>query len=281
MTHIDRIMEKVKELPPFPAVIHKVFAVLADPLTSVSDILEVVRYDQSITATVIRMCNSAMIGGSQPVSSLKEALVRIGNQSLLRVILSSGGSDVLKREVPGYSLGRGELWRHSVLCALLAESLCEVVRWERRDKAFTAGLLHDIGKVVLSEYVGKDLGAIHATAAAGGTSFVEGERLVLGIGHAEVGARIGQAWSFDDELVAAIRFHHAPAEGGGDLAFLVHLSDALCMTSGMGGGADGLRYNVDYDLMKSHGIGAKEFELALVQVSEVLQRFHGIVAMFD
>lgn len=281
MKRTREILEKVNTLPPFPAVIHKVLSLLQDPLVSAERIVEVVRYDQSITANVLKVCNSALIGGTQKVSSLKDALVRIGNKQLVRVVLSAGGSDVLQKEVAGYGLEPGALWRHSVLCALLCESLCDVVDYGRKDKAFTAGLLHDVGKVLLNEFVGMEYAKIRDAAMAANFTFLDAESGILGVNHAEAGGRIGVAWNFDEELVNAIRYHHDPANGETSrLLFLVHFSDVLCLTSGIGGGADGLRYNVDHELLKSHGIGPKEFELGLIRLADVEREFRGVVAMY-
>lgn len=281
MKRTREILEKVDTLPPFPAVIHKALALLQDPLVSAERIVEAVRFDQAITANVLKVCNSAFFGGVQPVSSLKDALVRIGNKKLIRVILSVGGSDVLQKEVPGYDLERGALWRHSVLCALLCESLCDVVGYGTKDKAFTAGLLHDVGKVVLSEFVGQDYGKIRDAAVAANFTFPDAESGILGVNHAEAGGRIAEKWNFDPELVNAIRYHHDPANGDPSaLLFLVHFSDILCLTSGIGGGSDGLRYNVDHEMLKAHGIGSKEFELGMIRLSDVERDFRGIVAMY-
>jgi len=275
------ILEKVDALPPFPAVIHKALTLLQDPLVSAERIVEVVRYDQSITANVLKVCNSALLGGTQRVSSLKDALVRIGNRPLIRVILSAGGSDVLQKEVPGYDLERGALWRHSILCALLCESLCEVAGYDRKDKAFTAGLLHDVGKVVLSEFVGREYGKIRDAALAANFTFLDAESGILGVNHAEAGGRIGEKWNFDAELVNAIRHHHDPAKGDPSaLLFLMHFSDVLCLTSGIGGGADGLRYNVDHELLRAHGIGPREFDLGMIRLADVEHDFRGIVGMY-
>ncbi|GAB4239412.1 MAG: HDOD domain-containing protein [Deltaproteobacteria bacterium] len=281
MNRTREIIGNIETLPPFPQVIHKVLALLKDPLVSAGRIVEAVRYDPAITAEVIRICNSALLGGARKVSSLQEALVRIGNRPLLRVILSAGGSEVLRREVPGYDLERGALWRHSVLCALLCESLCDVAGYERTDKAFTAGLLHDVGKVVLGEFVGEEYGKIRVAAAAAGITFLSAEAGGLGMNHAEAGGRIGEKWNFDAELVNAIRHHHEPANGEpSPLLFLVHFADVLCLTSGIGGGADGLRYGMDHELLEAHGIGPGEFDQGLVRLAEVEREFRGIVGMF-
>jgi putative nucleotidyltransferase with HDIG domain len=275
------ILEKVDALPPFPAVLHKVLALLQDPLVSADRIVDAVRFDPSITANVLKVCNSALLGGSRKVSSLKDALVRIGNKPLLRVILSAGGSAVLQREVPGYDLERGMLWRHSVLCALLCESLCDVVGYGRTDKAFTAGLLHDVGKVVLGGFVGQEYGRIRDAAAGTGVSFLDAETEILGVNHAEAGGWIGEKWNFDADLVNAIRRHHDPSSGDATpLVLLVHFSDVLCLTMGVGGGADGLRYRLDRGLLESHGIGSTEFELGMIRLADVARDFQGILAMY-
>ncbi len=283
MSRVDEIVARAGELPPFPAVIQRVMALMDDPLVGADKILDVVKYDQAITAKVIKMCNSTILGGAMPVSTLRDALVRIGNKQLLQIILSAGGTDLLQRELAGYDLPRGDLWKHSILCALLAESLCDVVKYDSPDKAFTAGLLHDVGKLAMAEFVAGAYEAISGAAASGKTSFLEAETQVLGVSHAEIGGRLGELWNFDAEMVAAIRHHHAPggATGESKLPFLVHLSDILCLTSGIGVGADGLQYKIDYDLCKSNGIGSREFELAMIRLMEVEAQFHGIVAMFD
>lgn len=283
MSRIHDILERAEALPPFPAVIQRVMALMEDPLVGADKILEVVRYDQAITANIIRMCNSTMLAGAVPVSTLRDALVRVGNRQLLQIVLSAGGTDLLEREVKGYDLSRGELWKHSILCALLAESLCDVLHYPSSDKAFTAGLLHDVGKLAMAEFVAEAFGAIREMAVSGRIPFLEAETKVLGVSHAEIGGRLGELWKFDPELVDAIRHHHAPAgaAGGSTLPFLVHLSDILCLTSGIGVGADGLQYKIDYDLCKAHGIGPREFELAMIRLTEVEAQFHGIVAMFD
>ncbi len=283
MTRVDEILARAGELPPFPAVIQRVMALMADPLVGADKIIEVVKYDQAITARVIKMCNSTVLMGTSPVSTLRDALVRIGNKQLLQIIMSAGGTELLQRELEGYGLGRGDLWKHSMLCALLAESLCDVVKYGAPDKAFTAGLLHDVGKLAMAGSVADSYEDIREAATAGRISFFEAETRVLGVGHAEIGGRLGELWNFDAEMVAAIRHHHEPAGAPGEskLPFLIHLSDILCLTSGIGVGSDGLQYTIDHDLCKSHGIGIREFELAMIRLMEVEAQFHAIVAMFD
>jgi putative nucleotidyltransferase with HDIG domain len=283
VSRLNEIVAKAEELPPFPAVIQRVMSLMADPLVGADKILDVVKYDQAITARVIKMCNSSLLGGALPVATLRDALVRIGNKQLLQIIMSAAGTDLLERPLVGYDLARGELWTHSMMCALLAESICDIVKYPFPDRAFTAGLIHDVGKLAMAEFVEDAYEAIREAAASGKISFLEAETQVLGANHAEIGGRLGELWHFDPEMVDALRYHHAPARAscGTKLPFLVHLSDMLCLTRGIGVGADGLQYEIDYDLCKANGIGSKEFELAMIRLTEVERQFHGIVAMFD
>ncbi|HEY5996661.1 MAG TPA: HDOD domain-containing protein [Candidatus Deferrimicrobiaceae bacterium] len=283
MSHLNEILAKAGELPPFPAVFHQVMALTADPVVGADKILGVVEFDQAITARIIRMCNLTIPGGGAPVATLRDALARTGDRRLLQVVISAAGTDLLDRELPGYNLAGGELWKHSMMCALLAESLCDIVNYPSPARAFAAGLIHDVGKLAMSESVAGSYVAIREAIESGGISFLEAETRVLGVNHAEIGGRLGEMWHFDPEMVDALRFHHAPAGAtcGTRLPFLVHLSDILCLISGLGVGADGLRYKVDYDLCKANGIGPREFEMAVIRLSEVEAQFHGIAAMFE
>ncbi|HEY5996817.1 MAG TPA: HDOD domain-containing protein [Candidatus Deferrimicrobiaceae bacterium] len=283
MSRFDEILARAGDLPPFPAVFKQVMGLMSDPPVCADKILDAVEFDQAITARIVKMCNSTIFGGGVPVVTLRDALFRIGDRRLLQVILSAAGTDLLDRELPGYNLARGELWTHSMMCALLAESLCDIVEYPSPARAFTAGLIHDVGKLAMGESVARSYDAIREAIESGHISFLEAETRVLGVNHAEIGGRLGEMWRFDPEMVDALRFHHAPAGAtcGSRLPFLVHLSDILCLISGVGVGTDGLRYKVDYDLCRANGIGPREFELAVIRLTEVEAQFHGIAAMFE
>src|SRR5512135_2521130 len=120
MILVEKILRKVAQLPPFPIVVQRALQLVADPNSSAQDVVDVIQYDQSITANVLKLCNSAYFGLRQPVHSLREALVRIGFSQLVRIILGEESAELLSGPCQGYELEQGELWQHSVVCALLS-----------------------------------------------------------------------------------------------------------------------------------------------------------------
>jgi HD-like signal output (HDOD) protein len=119
MSLLDTILESVTQLPPFPAVIQRAFQLVDDPKSSAQDVVDVIQYDQSITVNVLKLCNSAHFGLRRTVHSLRDALVLIGFHQLLEIILSQASGKFFSGDCKGYDLENGELWQHSVACALL------------------------------------------------------------------------------------------------------------------------------------------------------------------
>src|SRR4030042_295484 len=113
MNLVDEILQSATELPPFPAVIQRALQLIEDPRSSARDVVDVIQYDQSITAEVLKLCNSAYFGLSRTVHSLREALVMIGFNQLLEIVLSRESAPLLYEPCKGYDLEQGELWRHS------------------------------------------------------------------------------------------------------------------------------------------------------------------------
>ena len=241
MNLVDCILNSAIQLPPFPAVIQRVLQLVEDPKSSAQEMVDVIQYDQSITANVLRVCNSAYFGLRRPVHSLREAVAMIGFDQLVEVILQNNSAQLISRACPGYDLNDGELWRHSVSCALLSQIISTRLNQAPSPTRFTAALLHDIGKVILSGFVREHFEEIRKLVRDGGCSFSEAEKEVLGIDHAELGGKISERWQFPKAIVLAIRYHHTPLLTPEDheIVNLIYLCDLVTLMMGIGGGADG------------------------------------------
>lgn len=274
MNLVETILPSVTQLPPFPEVIHRVLQIVEDPKSSAHDVVEVIQYDQSITANVLMVCNSAYFGLRKPVLSLGEALVRIGFNNLVEIILTRGTSHLFNQACRGYQLQAGELWRHSVACALLSQILVTRLDLKKSPVQFTTALLHDVGKVVLSEYVKDHFEKIEGLVQEKHLSFLEAEKEVLGVDHAEVGGAIAERWNFPPGIIAGIRFHHTPSLSSKfpDLVSLVHLCDIVAMMTGIGGGADGLSYRASKDIMKRFGLREKDLEGVITDLASGMKK---------
>ncbi len=273
MTNVEQVLAEIKKLPPMPQVLQRLVSLLHDPDTSVAHLIETVKLDPALTANVLRVCNSAYYGTRCRITSLQQALAMIGNNRLLEIVVSQGSVTYFSKGNKGYDLARGELWRHSVGAALASQLLSRRLTGAGDQMLYTAALLHDIGKVVLSEFVAKGFSDIDSLVRRQGYSFEEAEKEVVGIDHAELGARTCELWAFPPRLVAAIRNHHHPDEGEGDsLTALVCVSDLICLLMGIGAGADGLAYHGADPLVLRLGLSELDIQMVMADLPDELQR---------
>lgn len=248
----QEVAAAVAELPAMPASVTEVIAACDDHDMTVGQLSQVVLRDQSLTASILKLANSSFYGHSRRVTTVTEAVVMLGFSAIKSLAISSHTARLLSGGLPGYGLQQGELWRHSISVAFTARRLAVEVKLAPVEEAFVAGLLHDIGKTILSSYMEHAFDEVTRIAQDRRIPFQDVEAELLGFDHAELGAQIAMAWSFPPELEEAIRFHHSP--GGATLkpalAHCVHLADAACMMLGVGLGADGLMYGVDPESLK-------------------------------
>ncbi len=240
--------EAVKQLPPLPHVLMRALEMTRDPDTSRADLARVLSLDQALTGRFLRMVNSAYYSLPRRITSLNEAIGFLGYETVEEAIFAISAGETLTRPLPSYMLDRQMLWEHSIAVAEGSEWVAKQRQISPRSDAYVAGLLHDVGKVVLDlvmkrtpawgEEIGPDRGE---------SPWFEVERRLLGRDHAEVGAVVTRSWNLPDRVVEAVACHHAPAEAVEDprLAAAVHLADAAALMAGIGVGVDGLRYPLD------------------------------------
>lgn len=214
MQELDDYISGVKDLPSAPRVLSTLLAALSRADSDASQVVQLITYDPSLTANVLKMCNSAYLGAATPASDLAEAVQRIGFNQIYRIVASVSGSRLLSPPQRGYGFAAGELWKHSVAAGVAAQCLAEDLGEDDANTIFTAALLHDIGKIVLAgALVDKYTNLVQETEASQ-RSLLEAERTILGVQHAEIGGRLLAQWHFPTDLVAGVSFHHQPGEAG-------------------------------------------------------------------
>jgi len=274
MSRIEEILSLVKHVPPFPKVAQRVSEMLDDPEVSAAALSEVIQYDEVITANVLRLCNAAYFGLSRKVSSLDEALVIVGNNNLKEIMVTSSSASFYKGAAgEGYMLEQGELWKHSIAVGIMAKELVKYVKEVNQGSAYTAGLLHDIGKRFLSSFVAEDFKEIMAKVVHDNSSFVEAEKEMLGANHAELGGMIMSRWDFPKEIELAVLQHHdQDALEKDPLTAIVALANALVVSMGIGVGADGLSLKIQGGGLKRFGITSMHLELCMANLFVELDR---------
>ncbi len=258
----SRIISKIESFPSISGVAAKVLKLLDDPDSSADEVQKTLRLDPGLTANILKLTNSAYFGLPSKVGSVKQAVLLLGWKRLTKIVLTTCVNAVIDKTVPGYDLPPGELWRHSVAVSVTSEGLMQELGLKVDDEIFTAALLHDLGKLVLGEFVAEDLETIRSIAAKG-IPFQMAEREVLGTDHAEIGARLLEAWSFPPRLVGAVRWHHEPdsADETSSLIDIVHVANVLCLMLGIGTGVEGLHYEPSALATRRLGLKPKQLEL--------------------
>ncbi len=244
MTKRQGILAKIRFVPSLPAMVGQLREMLQDPDVDFGELAGAIEYDPGLTANILRLANSSQFGYFRSIESVRSAVLRLGMRRVYQMVVGLSAGPLVRSAFKGYDLPAGDLWRHSVAVAVAAQQLGQVLEIELPEHTFTSGLLHDVGKVVMSTFVQVDAGPILDLAFEKHVPFDAAERDVLGIDHAEVAGVLLEKWHLPPDIVEAARWHHEPLNCTGDrlVTDLVHVADALCLSAGLGAGSDGLNY---------------------------------------
>jgi HD-like signal output (HDOD) protein len=213
-------------IPPFPRAAQQVMGMLRDPRVQIPKVAEVVALDQGFATKVLRMANSAYFGLPRKVSNVTEALVLLGWANVRIVLISASVGPILCRGLKSYSMEEGVLWEHSVGSAFASQMLSKDLPPEVYNMSFTAGLLHDVGKVAIDMQLRGDLRRqfIELSSTSGHDV---AEREVTGYTHAEIGEYLCNRWNLPERIAEAIRYHHEPSMAEGGLSGVISAADLL------------------------------------------------------
>ena len=223
------ISQSIKDLQPIPQVALKILRMVNNEFYEIHNLTDEIRKDQVISARTLQLCNSVMFATRKKIATLEHALVMLGKSLLLKFVISASLNNFFDQTGSGYSLCKGGLYHHAVGAAVIAEKLALLTKKVDPSVAYTAGLLHDIGKVVLDQFIFSGFPLFYRELNEKGMNFAEVEKRVFGTDHAEVGLKLAQDWSFPDSLAETIRYHHKPenAKRHKALANIVYLADLL------------------------------------------------------
>ena len=196
MTSLERFIAEINHLPPMRAVIHQLLSVVDNPDSSMEDITQVIQYDPVITAGILKSCNSAYYGTKHPAESVKDAVNMLGTDKVLELALVHSGADTLSGRQEGYGLEEGQMWKYAIASAVVAKDLAVRLGLENKNTLFTCALLKDIGKLVLHKYVLSAEKKIDWLVNENNFSFLEAEKKVFGINHAELGPSLPRCGIF-------------------------------------------------------------------------------------
>jgi putative nucleotidyltransferase with HDIG domain len=281
MMIVDKILHSIENIPAFPGTVHRVAEIISQEDYNVSELVSVIEYDQSVTANLLRMSNSAYFGSRHRVSTVRDAVMFLGQENIVRAVVASGVVGFYRNK-RGYGVKGSDLWRHSVGVALMSQVLSRKLCRQKDGELFTAALLHDVGKVVLGEYIDRSFEKIERLVQKEGYAFLAAEKEVFGIDHAELGGKIAEKWNFPPKHVEVIAYHHRPDKSEGEriVPWVVYLADQVCLMMGVGGGSDGLAYWGLKEVIQMFKLRQRDIEECMVQLFQELELAEDIVNAF-
>lgn len=278
MQAIDDYINSVRFLPAAPRVVPELMKLLNQTDVDSSKVVRLVSFDPALTANVLRICNSAYFGAATPTSDLQEAVTRLGFQQVYQLVAAATGARMLVAAQPGYGLDQGELWKHSVAVAVTAQLMAKKLG-DDDNLVFTAALLHDIGKIILSQALQSVYPKLVKETENNQLSLLESEKKILGVQHAEVGARLLERWKFPPNIVSAVWFHHTPKGAGKHqrLASYVYMADMISHFMGYGFGHMAFALRGRSDALTILGLTSESIPQFLM---ESFDQIHTVEALF-
>ncbi len=223
------IRRAIEAIRPVPQVALSVLRIIDTGSYDIGRIAEEVKKDQVISARTIQLCNSAMFAKRRDVDSLDHALVYLGQELFIKLVISAAVQSYYSQSGNGYSLCKGGLYHHAVGTALVAEKIAATTEKVLPSIAYTAGLLHDIGKVVLDQYIVGAYPLLYREFHDRQSELIDVESRILGMDHTHIGGMLARKWDLPDTLTDVIRFHHGPEKSSGNAALtaIVYLADLI------------------------------------------------------
>jgi len=270
---LQRLIRETEFLPPGFQIVPKLLLLLDDPESNSEELAELIRVDPGLTTEVLRVCNSAFYSGGVRAETLSEAVMRIGLRAVYQVVMKVIASPVLSQPEKNYGAEQINLWRHSLAVATGAEFIARD-RGDNSEVAFTAGLLHDIGKLVVNKALDGDYSGVLKEANEKMLSIHVVEKGIFNMDHADAGGILLNRWNLPPNIVAAVRFHHKPAGAGESvrLASIVNVANYLAFTIGQGSGYQSYPRHVDPKALTNLRMTIEEVDQQSDSVKELFEK---------
>ncbi len=232
------IIVQIERLPALPAVVVEVLRLSNDANSTAKDLQGVLRQDQVLVGRILKLVNSSFYSRTRRISSVQESVVVLGYDTIKNVVLAASATKFMNRPMEAYGYAELGLWKHSLACAVFSKRLATHVQIDREivPEFFLAGLLHDIGKLVLDGFLRDSLEALREMRAGKPLSDLEAERRLIGFDHTEVGVRVAKRWNFPAQVEEVVRAHHGPAQAVRypRHTAVVHVANAYMNAAGIG-----------------------------------------------
>ena len=271
---VRKLVDKVQGLPTLPSMLNNINQMILNPRTSAKEVAQVIASDPALTSKVLRVVNSSFYGFPNRITTITHAIVILGFNTVKSIVLSSTIFDVFRRSVKPGDFDRAEFWKHSIGCGAAAKVLGRRINYPMLEELFIAGLLHDVGKIILDQFMADKFGEVLALVRSRDCLIVEAEAEVLGLTHCDVGAWLFEKWNLSKGLVETTRCHHNPQLAGDHQKFaeIIHMADILVRALRFGNGGDAKVPAVNDAAWRSLGLSAPELDDLLLQTAAEIDK---------
>ncbi len=232
---IGKRIEQLDDFPTLPQSLHRILSELDAIETTADSLDKIIGEDPMLTARILRVANSAAYGAMREISSISRAVMTMGFDEVRNIVIALSLTGAFANDLEMDEFDISELWLHSVGVAKAAQLLARHVKTLDENEMFTAGLIHDLGRVLSCLYFQDEMRAIFEKCRQNSTTLLEAEK-ELELAHGEVGAYLAVKWGFSDLLATVVRYHHSPTAAGNHIqaASLIYLADGLAKKIGLG-----------------------------------------------
>jgi putative nucleotidyltransferase with HDIG domain len=247
---IKNQLAQIEELPTLSLVAQKVIALTKDPKSSAADLQKVIKADTALTAKVLKIVNSAYYGFPSSITSISQAIVILGFKTIRNLAMSVSILENVFKNARGYE----DVWEHSVITAITSQTVAEKFKYINVEEVFIAGIIHDIGKIILSTYFPETVDEVLDYSNDNHITFYEAERKIMDTNHALIGGWLLKKWEFPQILIDAVKYHHTINKlKENDVIRYVYLGDVVARLMGYSCG-DSIVNTIDFDVWQDSGL---------------------------
>lgn len=281
-------LEAIEDLPSLPTVIIKLTEAIQNVDSSAADVAKIMEEDPAIMARVLKMVNSSFYSNAfsnQPITNVKHAIVRLGYDAVRNIALTSSVFSIFKED-HAMIFNRNEFWKHCICTGIIANVVYDCS--EKKDlnipkeSVALAGLLHDMGKIVMEQYFYDFFTKILEYGHKNQTPVFEVEQSAFEISHSEIGAWLARRWNLSDDLVACIEFHHEPEKAPDEfkeMVGLVHVADYICNLKKLGQSGNAVVPKMNQAIWESLGLNIDKIDDIMDVVDEESQKSEVLLSL--
>jgi HD-like signal output (HDOD) protein len=269
---VDEVLKDINKLPAISSVVTKVLEKLQKPDVNIAELAQEISKDPAITASVIKLSNSAYYRASKPIRTVHEALMTLGTKTVKEIVLLTAAKGILSQDLSSYQLEAAQLWTSSLLVAELSSKIVQHKKLKiDKDLAFTSGLLCNVGKIVLSQFFAPVMMQLKADLKENKDPFPLLEKKYFGYTHMEVSQNLLQKWNFPPELVDVVTNYLDPESSTVNplLTSVVHIATILIVVSGIGIDIGGESVPISPFALSQTGITEADIETYFVHIPDL------------